>query len=244
MKNINSLLQLYRNILLNNKDKRLSEDLDLKCFLQFLYSHITCECALIYKFDEEFKGEIISEYSETGYSVMANVSIINSEDSESNILRRYRVDDDYIIASSGESFNNEYYCAVLNDVNNDTISECYKEYLRSINCGSYIITGIYKEDRLWGLIGVYNQTPKEWLEEEIGVLTIYSFILSSILTYKNKEELLTLKLKEAYSDIVGIKSELISKELKLFQCEEKLEMLSKIDTSLNNLDLVTGLNTK
>lgn len=246
MKNINNLLQLYHNILLNeNKEsKNLLDDLDLKCFLQFLYSHIECECAVIYKFDEEFKGEIICEYSEVDYSIMGKVASINVEDTESNILRRYRIDDDYLMATSGETFSDECHCAILRDIDSDILSDCYKDYLKKIDCKSYIITGVYKQGRLWGLLGIYNSEPRDWEEREVSIITIYSFILSSLLTYKQKELLLNQKLVLAEESIVGVKIDLINKELKLYQCEERLEVLNNARRDVPNLDIVTGLNTK
>lgn len=243
MKNINKLLKLYHNILLSQYTNY--EDIDLTYFLECLSSELSSECAIIYKFDEDYKGEIIKEYRNGDYSVMKNVSTLNIKSSDESLThRQYRVDDDHLMLNQGDSFRDRYYTAIVRDVDKDPLTDCYRSYLKSIGCGSYLIGGLFKNYELWGLIGIYNTSPSDWKDSDIALVTVYSFMLSSILTYKETEDCLQTKLQEAESFILDLKTSLNNKEIEVYKCEERIKIINNLDPNPDNIDKITGLNTK
>ena len=151
-------IQANREKLLSAIVLRIRESLDLSTILQQtvdeVRSFLNTDRVLIYRFDDNFKGDIAVE------------SIAPSWDS---ILDRNIQD----TCLTPELLERYYHgkIQVIEDINKVNLSECYFNLLDSCQVKANLIVPIVAESRLWGLlIAQHCRSPRQWQQGNIELL--------------------------------------------------------------------------
>ena len=129
----------------------------------------------IFGFHADWSGEFMAESVADGWvkliqeqkenpKISANVTLCSVRD-----LPNY-VNDTYLQETQGENFAKKVYCT-CNDIYEAGFSDCYIEVLESYQARAYAIVAIYQGEKLWGLLGTYqNSAPREWEAAEVELL--------------------------------------------------------------------------
>ena len=144
---------------------------------------VGCDRSLIYRFNPDWSGALVSESVADGWDVLlarqahdpelTKVAVdqpdcvITNLNSSDGLIR-----DTYLQDNSGGIYRqpNSYCC--VRDIYQAGFDSCYLEFLEQLQARAYIIAPIFCGDRLWGLLAVYqNSSPRQWQEAEIGTVT-------------------------------------------------------------------------
>ncbi|WP_017294566.1 GAF domain-containing protein [Geminocystis herdmanii] len=144
----------------------------------------------IYKFNHDDSGQFIAESVADGW-----VSLVEKqeEDTEINInisdcSVKYlnstdSVSDTYLQQTKGSSFTPNNSFRVCNDIYQAGFSRCYLNILERYQARAYAIVAIYDQEKLWGLLAVYqNSSSREWQKIEIHLLSQISDHLGIAIT--------------------------------------------------------------
>ncbi|WP_242039627.1 GAF domain-containing protein [Anabaena sphaerica] len=144
---------------------------------------VGCDRVLIYRFQPDWSGELVSESVADDWTMMlptrandpklTKVAVnqpncITTLLSTSDILIR----DTYLQENKGGLLRqkNSYYC--VSDIYAAGFDSCYLNLLEELQARAYIITPIFCKQQIWGLLAVYqNGHPRQWQEAEIGIVT-------------------------------------------------------------------------
>ena len=150
---------------------------------------------MIYKFDEDWNGEVIAEVLEPGMDPYLGLrfpaSDIPKQARELYLKNPYRLipDRDYtsvkllpVINPLTNTFTN------LSDCNVRGVATVHLEYLKNMNVGASMSTRILKGDALWGLISCHHRTAKFLNFEQCSVFEMLSNVISTKLAAINTKE--------------------------------------------------------
>ncbi len=166
-----------------------SKDLDiykiLKTTTQETRQLLQTERVVVYRFNSDWSGAVIAESFALGW-----ISIIDTQEnqqgmnsSENSTNHRCQIinitqessfnTDTYLQETKGGKYQDTLHekVTVVNDIYRQGYSPCYLESLEKYQAKAYIIAPIFQETKLWGLLGVYqNSNPREWLEKEVNLI--------------------------------------------------------------------------
>lgn len=138
--------------------------------------------AIVYRFNLDWTGEVVAESVGRGW-----VSLLVEQDrdevlrgdrsgNERSILKAWSKGtiiekDTYLLETKGGIYSRGKKFTCVNDVYGAGFSPCYIETLEKYQVRAYIIVPIFYEERLWGLLGVYqNSGPRKWQESEVQLM--------------------------------------------------------------------------
>ncbi len=172
--------------------RRIRRSLDLdKIFwstAEELHYALKCDRAVIYRFNPDWSGNFVAEAlspnwrslidspNETVEEMQANSA--TEADSGECIVKLFNgkqdswVEDTYLQENQGGMYQQDgiSYRAV-DDIYKAGFSQCYLELLENFQAKAYVIVPIFLGDRLWGLLGIYqNDGPRQWQPEEKEML--------------------------------------------------------------------------
>ncbi|MGM3305471.1 GAF domain-containing protein [Anabaena sp. WFMT] len=143
---------------------------------------IDCDRVLIYRFQPDWSGELVSESVNERWNILlprrANdleltqiaveqTDCVTTKLSTTDVLSH----DTYLQSSQGGIYSQKSYCCV-NDIDKAGFNSCYLNLLGKLQARAYIITPIFCRQKLWGLLAVYqNSSPRNWQQAEIGIVT-------------------------------------------------------------------------
>lgn len=179
-------LMAEREQAINKVIMRMLQSLDLQTIFQAttaeLREAIHCDRVVIYQFNSDWSGQIVSESVGEGWKVILPQKLNNCIPSklidESNCAVRHLDSSQTVICDTylQKNINKIYqkknsYCCI-SDVHQAGFSRCYLGFLEQIQARAYVIAPIFCGDRLWGLLGVYqNSSPRNWQEAEVPIVT-------------------------------------------------------------------------
>ncbi|MER3435965.1 MAG: chemotaxis protein [Leptolyngbya sp. ERB_1_1] len=113
----------------------------------------------IYRFNEDWGGSFVSESVALGWSRLVGADIHTAWD------------DTHLQETQGGRYrNNESF--VVNDIYKAGHLPCHVEMLEQFQVKAYMIVPIFVGQKLWGLMGAYqNSTPRHWEESEVNLLS-------------------------------------------------------------------------
>ncbi|WRH66078.1 MAG: histidine kinase dimerization/phospho-acceptor domain-containing protein [Planktothrix sp. GU0601_MAG3] len=80
------------------------------------------------------------------------------------------IQDTYLKDTQGGLYGRGVNHRAVADIYNAGFNQCYIKLLESFQARAYIITPIFSNDKLWGLLATYqNSSPREWKEVEINI---------------------------------------------------------------------------
>ncbi|WP_094672206.1 GAF domain-containing protein [Hydrocoleum sp. CS-953] len=158
---------------------KIRQSLDIETIFQTTTQEVqqllNADRVAIFRFHADWSGEFIAESVADGWvkliqeqkenpKIPANITKCSVRD-----LPNY-VNDTYLQENKGENFAKKVYCT-CNDIYEKGFSDCYLEVLESYQARAYAIVAIYQGEKLWGLLGAYqNSTPREWEATEVELL--------------------------------------------------------------------------
>jgi two-component system, sensor histidine kinase and response regulator len=160
---------------------KIRRSLDLEIIFQTTVSEVRellqTDRVAIYRFNSDWSGEFISESVATGWTNLVQqqyqLPIVSRNVSECSVmmLSPQLPYDTYLAETRGEIFVQGQVFRVCDDIYAANFSDCYIKVLESYQTKAYIITAIFHEEKLWGLLAAYqNSAPRQWQEEEVNFL--------------------------------------------------------------------------
>ncbi|HLP89459.1 MAG TPA: GAF domain-containing protein [Nostocaceae cyanobacterium] len=132
----------------------------------------------IYRFNSDWSGEFVFESLAEGWVALMQEQLekpeLGDNISECKLkeLIEQPITDTYLQDTSGGRFSKGEVYRICNDIYNAGFNECYIKVLESYQAKAYVIVAILYNQKLWGLLAVYQNTqPREWQEEEVYLLT-------------------------------------------------------------------------
>lgn len=144
----------------------------------------------IYKFNDDDTGQFVAESVADGWISLLQIQEENteiktnvSECSVKYLKSTNSVTDTYLQQTKGGSFTPNNSFRVCNDIYQAGFSRCYLNILERYQARAYAIVAIYDQEKLWGLLAVYqNSSPREWQKIEIHLLSQISDHLGIAIT--------------------------------------------------------------
>ncbi|MBD2386826.1 GAF domain-containing sensor histidine kinase [Cylindrospermum sp. FACHB-282] len=132
----------------------------------------------IYRFNPDWSGEFVFESLSEGWDALMLEQLQRPELGENISECRLQdliappVTDTYLQDTEGGRFSRGEVYRVCNDIYNTGFSDCYIKVLESYQARAYVIIAILHNQKLWGLLAVYqNAGPRDWQEDEVYLLT-------------------------------------------------------------------------
>ena len=124
-----------------------------------LRATLKCDRLVLYRFNPDWSGKFVTEsVGESWIRLITN---------ELQIMWR----DTCLQATKGGRYK-EHKTFVVNDITKANFSDCHREIYEQIQAKAFCIAPVFQGDRLWGLLGAYqNQGPRHWKQGEISLLT-------------------------------------------------------------------------
>lgn len=114
--------------------------------------------AAVYRFSPDWSGSFISESVNSGWSKLVGTEIGTN------------VQDTYLRENQGGRYRNRESLAV-DDIYKAGHDPCHVELLEKFEARAYILVPIMVEQRLWGILAVYqNSEPRHWEDADVTLL--------------------------------------------------------------------------
>ncbi|MEH2388459.1 MAG: GAF domain-containing protein [Nostoc sp.] len=185
---------------------RIRQSLDVesvfKTTTQEVRQSLKCDRVAVYSFNPDWGGEFVSESVGNSWTKLLRPDI------------KTVLDDTYLQETQGGRYvRGENF--VVNDIYQIGLAPCHIEILEQFEAKAYIIVPIFFGDKLWGLLGAYqNSGPREWQSWEVNFLVQTSLQFS------------LAKSQIDYLELVRVKSN------KLAQIAEQEKALTKISNRI------------
>jgi signal transduction histidine kinase/DNA-binding NarL/FixJ family response regulator len=143
---------------------------------------VNCDRVLIYRFQADWSGELVSESVGEGWNTVLSANKTTTELTKNavnqpNCLTTQinssvtLLQDTYLQNNEGGTYRqkNSYCC--VSDIYAANFDPCYLNLLEELQARAYIITPIFCGQELWGLLAVYqNDNPRQWQTAEVGIV--------------------------------------------------------------------------
>jgi len=188
--------------IVNRIRQSLDVDSIFKTTTQEVRQSLRCDRVAVYRFDPDWGGEFVAESVGTGWTKLVGPDI------------KTILDDTYLQDTKGGRYvKGENF--IVNDIHEVGLAPCHIEILEQFEAKAYIIVPIFFGDKLWGLLGAYqNSGPRVWETWEVNFLVQTSLQFS------------LAKSQIDYLELVRVKSE------KLAQIAEQEKAVTKISNRI------------
>jgi len=142
--------------------ERIRQTLDIdtifRATTQEVRQILNCDRVSVYRFYDDWSGDLVSESVEQGWSVVG--------EPRSKVVWH----DTYIQETQGARFRKHENFAV-DDIYAANHSQCHLEILEYFQIKAYMVVPVFVGENLWGLLGAYqNSGPRHWEERELSLL--------------------------------------------------------------------------
>ena len=165
--------------------QRMRQTLDIEIIFSATSNELrrvlNCDRVVVYRFNEDWSGEIVAESVENGWVsllhkqtsdlLLKDREISEQEDCGVNFLGNsgYLLSDSYLQQTQGKAYSPSTYLMV-SDIYRANFQECYIRILEDLQAKAYITVPIFCGEKLWGLLASYqNSGPRNWSETEINI---------------------------------------------------------------------------
>jgi methyl-accepting chemotaxis protein PixJ len=119
---------------------------------------LKCDRAAIYRFGSDWNIELVAEVQTKGLDTLASSNLLNWLGAN-------------LLEAPGELYRNRQHLLV-NNIYTSGLSAEEIEILEELEVKAYIITPIFKQGQIWGLMGVYQSGDvRSWADVEVNALT-------------------------------------------------------------------------
>ncbi len=143
---------------------------------------VKADRSVVYQFNADWSGQVVAESVGGGWvSLLVQQSddallTGNRTQSDRCILRKWATKDivetdTYLQNTKGGKYINGEKSTAIDNIYTKDFPACYVKSLEKYQAKAYIIAPIFVGDRLWGLLGVYqNDAPRSWNSAERAIL--------------------------------------------------------------------------
>ncbi|MEA5536516.1 histidine kinase dimerization/phospho-acceptor domain-containing protein [Crocosphaera sp. XPORK-15E] len=147
---------------LNKITDKIHQSFELDIILQDAITEtrdvLQCDRVAVYQFNADWSGEFIAESVGEKWVILVG----------DNIKKVWQ--DTYLQENQGGRYQNNKTLAV-NDIYAVGYQQCHLDLLEQFQAKAYIIVSIFVYNKLWGLLGCYqNSGPRHWHSSEIKLL--------------------------------------------------------------------------
>ncbi|HCF28386.1 MAG TPA: chemotaxis protein, partial [Cyanobacteria bacterium UBA11049] len=173
---------------------------------QELRTLLKADRVAIYRFNSDWSGEFVAESVAAGWDSVIQAQereqilkadLISSDRCTLKNLAAYSTSDadTYLQETRGGGYARGERFKCVNDVYAAGFSPCYLETLEKFQARAYIIVPIFQDTKLWGLLGVYqNSGSRHWEDSEINTMMQLSTFLAIALQQAQIRDRLQLKI--------------------------------------------------
>ena len=116
----------------------------------------SCSRVALYQFNPDWSGKFVAESAISGWSRLLDIMPV--------------IEDTYLQDTQGGRYKDQQ-STVVNDIYTAGYADCHIELLEQMEARAYMIVPVFVGDKLWGLLGVYqNDAPREWEKGELSCL--------------------------------------------------------------------------
>jgi methyl-accepting chemotaxis protein PixJ len=117
---------------------------------------LICSRIALYQFNPDWSGKFVAESAASGWNRLLEVIPV--------------VEDTYLHQTQGGRYKNNE-SLVVDDIYTIGHSPCHIELLEQMEARAYMIVPVFLGDKLWGLLGAYqNDKPRDWEQGELSSL--------------------------------------------------------------------------
>ena len=171
---------LERQKLLTQTINSIRQSLEIKEIFntttQSVWQLLKANRVVIYRFNADWSGEFVAEsHDDRWTSLMEKQQQFpelgqNISDCSAKLLAEKSADT-YLQETKGGPFTQKGVIRVCNDIYTSGFSDCYLEFLEKYEAKAYIISALYRGEKLWGLLAAFqNDGPREWSNEDSSLL--------------------------------------------------------------------------
>jgi methyl-accepting chemotaxis protein PixJ len=137
---------------------------------------------LVYQFNPDWSGQVLVESVGSGWVSLlieqSNDEILKGDRTSSDrcIVRKWStidttVNDTYMQQTRGDRYVQGQRATVVDNIYTKKFPSCYIESLEKYQAKAYIIVPVFQGDKLWGLLGTYqNSGTRNWQESEVELM--------------------------------------------------------------------------
>ena len=168
----------------------------------------------IYRFLPDWSGEFVAESMAPGWTPLVGVQPI--------------IEDSFLQETSGGRYAKHENLAV-DDIYKVGHTDCHLQLLEQFEAQAYVIVPIFLEERLWGLLGAYQNTgPRAWQVDEVDLLAQIGSQLGVAL--RQGEYLKQMRAQAAELAQAAEREKAASRQKALTKTVEKIRQSLDIDT--------------
>ena len=192
MQQINYTTVLQKQSELDKTSSKISEQIRkaknidevFKVTTQEVNRALETDRTIVYQFNEDFTGQVVAEtISGDWVSLLVEQEgddTISSSRTENArcVLRKWAIDDitdtdTYLERTRGGKYTSEgKKHTIVDNIYTQKFPECYVKSLEKYQAKAYIIAPIFQDEKLWGLLGVYqNSGARNWQIMEAEQIT-------------------------------------------------------------------------
>ncbi len=171
-------LEKASNMIIERIRKASNVDDIFKVATNEVRNALKADRAVVYQFNPDWSGKVVAESVGSGWVSLLveqeNDEMLSGNRTKSDrcILRKWSVDDlsdtdTYLQKNQGGKYRTGQKFTMVDDIYSKKFPDCYLASLEKYQARAYIITPIFQEDKLWGLLGVYqNSGIRNWEQSE------------------------------------------------------------------------------
>jgi methyl-accepting chemotaxis protein PixJ len=190
MEQIDYIQQLQKKAEQEQTINRIAERIRQSLATDEIFQNVTQEIrqaiktdrAVVYQFNPDWSGQVVAESVGGGWVSLlvqqTDDAVLSGDRTQSNrcILRKWAKSDitetdTYLQNTKGGKYLNGEKSTAIDDIYAKKFPECYIKSLEKYQAKAYIIAPIFIGERLWGLLGVYqNDGPRTWDGSERAII--------------------------------------------------------------------------
>jgi methyl-accepting chemotaxis protein PixJ len=190
MEQIDYIEQLQKKAEQEQTINRIAERIRQSLATDDIFQNVTQEIrqaiktdrAVVYQFNPDWSGQVVAESVGGGWVSLlvqqTDDAVLSGDRTQSDrcVLRKWAKSDitetdTYLQSTKGGKYINGEKSTAINDIYTKKFPECYIKSLEKYQAKAYIIAPIFIGERLWGLLGVYqNDGPRTWDGSERAII--------------------------------------------------------------------------